>query len=279
VNRISILVATHVVALLVLAAALWNVVSRGPEDGETLAIAYMATGFSQCGLLALWLALGQSTWKQRASTSLLGAVCLWLVSAFAYKTWRASQLMMLSGIIFGCIASLAGVLYVASRRKSGFRLVRQGAESLPSATVQFSLRHLFLFTVVVSIALAGGTLMKLLLGKVGEIAGLALICSVIIACFLGAVLAVLWASLGQGRLPLRLAVAFALATAAGLIPPFYLQVRLRYYAITLGLTTLAQAITIFSLLVVRSAGYRLVRRDAPQTEADALPALVAHPLD
>ncbi len=277
VNRIAIVVVVHVVALLVLAAALWNVVPRGPKDGETLAIAYMATGFSQCGLLALWLALGQSSWKQRALTSLLGAVCLWLVSAFAYRTWRASQLAMLSAIIFGSIASLAAVLYVASRWKAGVRLGRQDAESLPSATVQFSLRHLFLFTVVVSIALAGSTLMKLLLGKVGEIASLALICGVIIACFVGAVLGVLWASLGQGRLPLRLAIAFALATATGLIPPFYLQVRLRYYAITLGLTTLAQAITIFSLLVVRSAGYRLVRRESPQAEAPT--ALVAHPLD
>lgn len=267
----------HVVTLLVLAAALSNVVWTAPR--YALGIAYMAAGFSQCGLLALWLALGQSSWRQRASTSLLGAVYLWLLSTFAFDEWRAGPMTMLSAIVFGGIASLAGALYVASRWKSGLRLMRQNAESLPSATVQFSLRHLFVFTVIVSVALAGSTLMKLLLGQAGESARKALLCSVIIACFLGAVLAVLWASLGQGRLPLRLAVAFALATATGLIPPFYFQGSLRDYAITLGIMTLAQAITILSLLVVRSSGYRLVRRDAPRAEAEAPTALVAHPLD
>jgi hypothetical protein len=277
VNRIAILVAVHVIAVLALATAFWNAVRTAPP--YALGISYMAAGFSQCGLLALWLVIGQSSWKQRASTSLLGAVYLWLLSAFAIDAWRADQLAMLSGIIFGGVASLAGALHVASRWKPGFRLVRQNAEPLTSATVQFSLRHLFVFIVLVSAALAGSTLMKLLLGKAGDIAIMALLWGVIIVCFVGAALAVLWASLGQGRLPLRLAVAFALATATGLIPPFYFHGRLRDYAITLGITTLAQAITIFSLLVVRFAGYRLVRRDAPHAEAAALPALIAHPLD
>lgn len=278
-NRITALVFVHAIIVLGLGSGL-GIEDRSVSPPMALGISYFATAFGDCGLLAFWLGVGHGTCLTKVSTSVLGAVYLCLVSVFAFQAWRApDQIILPSVVIFGCIASLAAVLHVASRWRPGFRLVREHVESLQFTADQFSLRHLFMFMAVVSVALASSTIMRSLLDKAGQIASVVLISGLIIVCFVEAILVAIWASLGEGRMLVRITAAIGLATTTGLIPPFYFEGQLRDYAITVGITTLSQVVTVASLLVVRSAGYRLVQRRSSTVGFEAPSEFLGHPLD
>lgn len=194
------------------------------------------------------------------------------------RPWgKREPMIMLPVLVFGCIFLFAAALTVMSKWKPGVSLVHQDSLSATARDFQFSLRHLFLFTVAVSLVLAGAELMKPF-ASAGVITRV-LVCVVILMCFVEAVLAAFWASLGQGRVLLRIPIAVGLAALTGLIPAFYFRVDREIYALSVGTATLAQVITIASLLVVRSAGFRLVRRLAPQIDSEEPVELVAHPLD
>lgn len=277
VNRIARLVVVHVVLALGLASAM-SLGEQNEINAFFVAMPFMATAFSQCGLLAFWLAHGRSSMQKRAWTSLFGAVYLWWLNVFAFEAWgRREPMIILPILVFGCIASLAAILLLVSRWKSGFRLVSSAELSVGPQPEQFSLRHVFLLMLGISAVLAGGELIKPYVN-----AGLitrVLACIVVPICFIEAVLAGFWAALGNGRITLRTAFAVGLAALTGLIPAYYFRVDSRAYFLSVGIASLGQLITIASLLVVRSASYRLVRREALGVETEPATDVLAHPLD
>ena len=87
--------------------------------------------------------------------------------------------------------------------------------------------------------------------------------------------------LAADKIWLRKSLAFAAALPVGLIPAFYFNVEsANEFLLCVATAAGGQAVTMLSLDIVRSAGYRIVRtkiaaaQTTPQTEI-----LVAHPLD
>lgn len=277
VNRINALVIVHVAFVLGLTSAT-GLAEHNETNAFIVLMPFMATGFSQCGLLGFWLAYGRASMQSRAWTSLFGGVYLWWLNVFATEAWGKVDLMIvLPVLVFGCMLFFAATLTVMRKWKPGVGLIRQDGLSPTVRGFQFSLRHLLLFTVAVSLVLAGAELMKSFAGA-GVITRV-LVCVVIVLCFVEGVLAALWASLGQGQVLVRMPIAVGLAALTGLIPAFYFRIDPKSYVLCVATAALAQVITVASLLVVRSAGFRLVRRLAPQIDSEERAELVGHPLD
>ena len=272
-RKLFALVGIHLVACLSLA-----VIATRNRPLYPPIVAFMATAFSESALLAFWAVLGRGLWRKRAFAALLGAMYLWWTTLIAFRpqgNWE--PIVILPALVFGCTASLAGVLSLASRWRPGFRLVHKESLGVRTNALQFSLGHLMLVIAVVSVVFAGAELMKPF-ARAGIITRV-LVCIVLVVCFVEAVLAAFWASLSPGRIAGRAVAALVLAMLTGFIPPFYFRLEPFVYLITAETAVLAQAITIGSLLIVRSCGFRLVRHEVREPESEAPGALAAHPLD
>jgi hypothetical protein len=86
--------------------------------------------------------------------------------------------------------------------------------------------------------------------------------SILAFCVIVVQLAILWATLCAGRPAVRLAIMLPLALAVGAIPPFYIADMIEDWAYVAwpGYFGFQAAVAAGSLLVVRSNGWRLVKR-------------------
>ncbi len=257
----------HVIAILVACGV------AGPGS-PTRAIANLIFVTLLCGqmcLLGVWLALGTNSGRCRVAGALTGIA--FLTTSVAYNTWlnnsgRVSIGMMLP-VLLPMVSSptlgVAAVLLVVRCWRA--HLVAHGSD-LPEAAaegLQFSIRHLLLLTTAVAVLLiiakGGGLLMNNTPWlQTAGIIGMATL------CFIAITLAAVWAGLGVSRPTERIVVVMLLALFTGVLVAYVLTFDemnemswQKMWGLPTG-TVVTAAVVMASLLVVRSNGYRLVRR-------------------
>lgn len=250
----------------------------GSATPGTVELCFIATGFSQCALLAIWGNLARLPRWKRVLGLVCGTIYLGLLVMFAMGEWNKLRDWCISFTLAACpVSLLTAVLALARKRPPEVELVHKSTVAHASTSPQFTLRHIMAMVFAVAIALTAGRVLRAT--QMPEVLEVATVCIVLAMCVTGATAAALWAALASGRPPGRITLAMGLALLTGLIPPFYFEMEQHDYLLTSLAAFGAQALTIATLLFARANGYRLVRRLAPQVDSEEPSELVAHPLD
>jgi hypothetical protein len=248
------------------------------EPVDLLAVCSSALFFSQIGLLAFWLAFGTLDWPWRIGSFLAGTAALvwsdWTNEETAFDNLLRILLIGLSELV------VATGLVVARYGPMRLRLIQLGEPVFSSARFQFSLRQMMTLVVVVAVLLTAAKPIRAYVSTVNITIeepefvddGVTLEIIGILAegtLFLGGVViswVATWACVGIAGLWARslLAVVFALALGSLLAYCFNpLFPEQWYYLPTLLVGQ--SIITMASLLVVRSCGFRLIGRNEMAT--------------
>lgn len=265
--KLKLLVAIHVV-LAILPAGAFLV----PNDIVFIPLlwAMVSVMYAQLMLLAVWLGLGTSKWTVRMASAVLAVAYLtiWLFVGFSIRPdTTAPSYFRLFASFCGLILIIAGVFLLLRRKHGEIRdITGQQVSSRPRS--QFSILQLLLVTAVVAVLLA--LIRAATADRSGtEFSGLA---SSVLAfvVFLVTTLIAPWAVLSMGpvrsRVVILLLVALLLGIALALVSlPFNLTIVSRvwtwYFLAECLILDFLTVIVIVSLLVVRSCGYRLIRKD------------------
>jgi hypothetical protein len=247
-RRLGILAAAHV-ALGLVTGVLAAVELRTPmEFKHILIVPYLASAFCQSFLLSLWGAASQAMLWKRLAGLVAGALYL---EAIAPRDFSREC----PGICMITIAvSTASLLVV---KWSGVRLRRQVDPGQPARLeperLWFSIRGMMLFTAAVALLCAGARAL--------QAPQILLVMTLVWAmCLVVVGLVALWAALGAPRdAPLRRGPAvFVLSPVLGAYLALPATPAGRVYILLI--MVLYPTALLGSLLIVRSCGYRLVRR-------------------
>jgi len=256
--KIGVLVACH--ALATPAVAWLSVGSHWPSWSS---FALTVVQEAQITLLAIWLVLGTAKihWRILSVVLGLGAESVidfcWLWSGYGL------QVTGLAGayLVGYCSEMLAASIALTCIR-SRFQLRQVDPDSSNAPAFQFSIQHLMLLTFVVSVLLGLARFIRFrsfdytqtspftlenLTALTEDAVPAALITSVVV-----------WATLAPGRPHLRIALAIMFAGCMGMWRS-YSEVSGHWQA---SIAPVQATIAIASLLVIRSAGWRLVTRQA-----------------
>ena len=262
------LVIVHVVASLVgcVSAA---TVSAG--DVYTLARVFtVSLLYGQACLLGVWLAMGTCGSRWRMAGTLGGIAYLSII--WAFHTWSVSPAMplyvapILPTMFTVPIIGIATILLVVRRWKA--QLVVPGIDFPVQAIkrLQFSIRHLFFLTAAVAVLIMIAQRASVLLANDVSFwpRQAKMICEYSLG-FGSTALAAVWAVLGFGRPTERIPVVLLLAVFTGTLIAYIEFPGWAYISFwAIGgepiQQVLAAVVVATSLLVVRSNGYRLVRR-------------------
>lgn len=224
----------------------------------------------QMSLLGVWLVFGRLFIAMR-----IGCVVLLLTSWLCLFTamdenstwdWRAIRLQLLF-VGSPCAGSTLGLLPL--KRKRHLIRLQTGEVATPEPT-QFALRHLLAITIAAALLL---TLQRHVRPLFDEIFGWLMdaLMTVVVAEFLTFVLlgpVCTWATLGAGRLRVRLPVAVLIGCLACLLPPFFLQSAEgipQFMVLAVGIVIS----TLLTLLAFRWDGFRVVRKEVVSTASEA----------
>jgi hypothetical protein len=248
-RRLAWLVVAHLAAGVV-AGALAPVELRTPLGlDRILVVPLFAVALGQAVLLALW-GVGSTgpPWKRMAGL-VTGAVCL--EGLFA-PGLRGEFLGTATVTVAVTTASLLGV------RALGVGLTRRAEPDLPARPeaegLRVSIRGLMLFTAAVALLSAGARALRATPGH------LVLLMVVWALCFVAVGLVAFWAALGGGKPLRRGPVVFALSPVLGVFFAVAAHADRDGWVYVILTMLLYPAVLLGSLLVVRSCGYRLVRR-------------------
>ena len=261
IRRIQLLVVVHAIAGIALSgwAALEGAIPF--VFSYILLVPPFALAFCQSSLLAFWAALSHAAiWKR-----VVGLIA----GAFALETLLALGLQgdtylfmptMATGLVTAALAIVR--IWRAELLSSGGQPSQSNRQGL-----QFSIRSLMLFTLVVAVLITAGKQMR----QAGWSGPTLLFMSFWMLCFAVTNLAAVWAAMGLGSPWLKcgavsllsLAIALTFSWCAGVSGDDWFHVT--------AIMVLEIVLLLASLLVVRSCGYRLVRysatpRTTPQQE-------------
>ena len=247
--KMSLLVATHVVAGVVLTSAS----KEFTGDLSIPSAAKVALIFADAGLVGIWGGLSKARFVGRLLV-LPGAIFyLWAILSFDTDPDFVEYLII-------AFPTVALVMVLFSFRYSQFRLrlaLLPNVSQLPQG-FQFSIRSLLLATATVAIVLGIGRTVY----AISDNYPYAVYFMMFPLCIIVVELATLWGTLGKGSSLLRLAFIVPLSFCIGTIPIFYLgeleEVELLMMAHFSSIFGLQAIFTAASLLVVRSCGWRLV---------------------
>ena len=254
-RRLQILVVAHlvlgVVTRFLTSVGLFITFGLGP----IAIVPFIALAFCQAFLLSFWVAVSQTaTWK-RLTGLVAGVVYL---EALVPSDLRR-EVMGISTITITIVVTTPTLLMV---RWLGIRLTRQNAPGQSPGTdsegLKFSIRGLMTFTAVVALICAGARVLE-------RSASLFLLIIVWALCFVALALVSLWAVLGDVNALRRVPVAFVLSPMFGVCFAFAAGANPDGWIYIILIMLLYPAALLASLLVVRSCGYRLVRRAVPTT--------------
>ncbi len=217
--------------------------------GHILIVPLVALALCQAFLLAFWGALSRVSPWWRAAGLVAGAVYLeaLLPHTFRHEFFGASTVT---------IAVTTATLLVA--RALGVRLTREDdlgqSAQVETEGLRFSIRSLMLFTAAVAVLSAGARVLQNVPDRLLVLIVVWVLCCVTIARV------ALWATLGNARPRWRAPVVFAIAPVLGAF--FAIAVRAHPSGCVLITLTmlLYPSLLLGSLLIVRSCGYRLMRR-------------------
>jgi len=222
---------------------------------KILIVPLVATALCQALLLALWGAMSQvSPWKRIAG---LVAGAVYLEALMPHD--RTREFLGISTITIAVTT-----LTLLTVRALGVRLTRQDdpLQPAPAETegLRFSIRGIMLVTGAVALLSA---LARVLHESPRDIFLLMVVWAL---CFVTVGLVALWASLGNARPRLRGPVLFALSPVLGAFFAFAAGAHAAGWVYISLIMLLYPTLLFGSLLVVRSRGYRLVRRAVPLSE-------------
>lgn len=279
-KRFVVLAVVHLVVALELSA---NVAANAAND--VWLFAFFGVLLGQISLLAVWVGLGNASLRRRCAMVCVGGL-YWAVLVTAADGWKrptdSEELLVLALVIIACLGPTIAIFLALKRW--GPRLSVCSARERPSASkpFQFSTRHLLTLAVVVSAALAAGRPVRAMDHSFGNRwLTLGVFCCVLAVCFTHTVLAAVWACLSANKFLLRVVIALVASALVGLVLPFYFRApTFKEYLLCAMCFVIAQTVTVLTLLVARSAGYRVLRRQSqPDHPRADLSVLGSHPLD
>lgn len=214
-----------------------------------LVVPLFASVLGQAVLLAVWgVASTISPWA-RVAVLVVGAACL---EVLLNCRLRAEFLGTVTVTIAVTTASLLAV------RALGVGFTQQAENSQPGRPdaegLRFSIRGLMAFTAAVALLCAGARALQ------ANPARIFLVTAIWALCFVAVGLATLWAALGEVRPQRRWPVVFALSPVLGAFFAYAADAHQAGWVYIILSMLLFSANLFMSLLVVRSCGYRLVRR-------------------
>ncbi len=261
-DRWAVLVIPH--GILALASSWFVPTADFPIHLAT--IVFVAVLFSQMSLLGLRIGLGTTSWQRRLGGFLFGLVYvsfpLACVISPRAKTFGDPLLTRLCSVIAAMALllcfSTAAIMLVARRWNMRVGRLRPGVRQRIRNEMQFTIAQLMLLTTAVATLLALGQSLRdhAEVGVSGH--GPVLFVVTFVFCLTIVSLAAAWAALGSGSPLTRSVLVVALAVCMGLIPPYYFRWSWHGYVAVPATICLQTMITLVSLLVVRSWGYRLL---------------------
>ena len=249
-SRLLSLVIAHVV--LGIGFCTYSAIDRGIPFvlPYLLVVPAIALVLSQASLLGFWAGLGLNRWYLRTAGLIAGVIYLEIIMAFGAQD---DDFFFLA--TFSTLAT-AGILLVARYWQSELVLVAEKACQDQQEGLHFSIRGLMTFTFLIAVAMTGIRLYKEHFGSGPGIAAIALWSIGVVTLGLAAV----WAALGLARPQLRCLFVLTLSVVIGALLPYAIENRWETYVYLISITFFQILIFIGSLLVVRSCGFRLVRR-------------------
>lgn len=287
-RRIRWLIAAHAAAMCSALAIKWV----WPSSGVDL---LGGLKFAQITLLAIWFALGRGRWPARMLKSLACVAAVVVVSdglsggiSLLQSGWNfLVEILILQAMMAAWAwVTAAGGVTLAKRWGPRFDIVEVERLVIDRSAPQFSIRSLFVATLVSACVLAIVRLIRANFDPQHVESFILMFCffAPMIAVYSGmAAVAYVWAGLGVSHLLLRIVAAMLLQIALLLLLSFTFS--REWYAQAFSLQLCYQfmeaAVIIGSLLLVRSCGYRVVSRSAKPAEQMPLAAAadVRHPLD
>lgn len=251
-RRIKALIGAHAVAFVVAAVAAFG------HDGPALAtMLFLALVFADAGLLGLWAALGNAPRQTRLSATPAALLFFWAAFVFVQEHVTAYDIVGFAFLISLPCLIIFLVLSVF-RRGSRQLALRLASDVTAGEGFQFSLSGLLAATALVAIALSVGRVTRVM-GDGGTWLRVWAVLVIAAPSFVIVELATFWATLGLARPSLRLLVVIPLGFIVGFASAFGFAPHVDWQSSLLwsGLTGMTAVVIAVSLLIVRSAGWRL----------------------
>lgn len=263
--RLRLLAAVHLVVLGLL--GFWCKDTGGRLPGIELEymplVLLIALTLSQACLLGFWAALS-SSWSR--GWRIIGLIAGSTMLELALTACKDHFLFMPS---IG--ASIITLILVVARRRVALRRLSPGLPDPSSEGFRWSIRGLMASTLVVGLVIAGARSTR---EAIGHASPNILIIAAWSFVLVVQALAACWAALGLARPGLRIPAVVLCAAVSGATFAYGLSEDGEWRSLTYFITVNAgqSVLVLGSLLVVRSAGYRLVRRGEGQPVGDDLAA-------
>ncbi len=242
-----------------------------PADVPWIPLRWALAGIpvGQLILLSFWAAMSGSSARRRLVGALVGVLYLAIWPAVPVAVVSNVEGQVAFAFARFCMTNAAvvivfGGVYLVIRRRVAELCHVDDVSALPAARFQFSILNLLLITSVVAIILglvraSGQDDPKTLSTLLGEVLA--------VVAFIVNLVAVPWAALTPGRVRWRVVLAALVAVMLGMAMSFGMQSgfaipewRVWLFA-TQSLTfAIPPMVVMVSLLVVRSCGYRLLRK-------------------
>ena len=220
-----------------------------------LIVPLFAVALSQALLIALWGTVSTAAPGKQLARLVVGVV--YLEALFSSELRGEFRGLSTVTVVLFTVSLLVG-------RALGIRVTRRGGSDQGPRTeaegLRFSIRGLMLLTVVVALLSSGARLLR------ATPAHFFLVVVVWSVCFVVVGLVALWVALGTARPPRRVPALFVLSPVLGAFFAYAVHAHEAgqvYITLTM---LLYPTVLLGSLLVVRSCGYRLVRRAAASAE-------------
>ncbi len=239
--------------------------------------ALAGVAFGQVMLLAFWAAMSGSSFRRRLVGSLVGVLYLAIWPAVAVVV--SSHVEGSAPVAFAVYSGIYGVMFVVfvgvylvlRRRVAELRHVEDPG-ALPAVRFQFSILNLLLITSVVAIVVG---LMRARTQDVLTDWSMSLVIVLSLVAFIVNLVAAPWAALAPGPVRWRAALVALVAVMLGMAMAFTALSglptagwRVWLFATQSLAFAIPPMVVVVSLLVVRSCGYRLLRKSVA-AEMDA----------
>lgn len=251
--RLWLLLIAHVI--LGLFFSIWSAVQGRLDFVLELLLFVPVIGFTlaQTALLGFWAAFAPARWWMRLAGLIVGIIYLECLVAAGDST---EEITWLAAMSTGGIAAIFGLI---RWRYAELRRFSQQDPQDNQEGLRLSIRGLLLFTFMVALMIVG---VEGLRKNVTPVPTPFLI-SVWSLCFVVTGLAGTWTGLGLARPMLRSIVVLLISAVLGALFVYCIRAPWQSYFYITATMVLQAGVLITSLLVVRSCGFRLVRKTNP----------------
>ena len=226
-------------------------------------VVFAALLSAQVCLLGIWAGLGNLRWPLRTAGVFSGLGFIGGVAILADDMWRRNwgSLLTLIGLILAATVVVALFLVVLRVWFLRVAFLEPSGPVALAEGLQFRIRDLLVLTAVVALLLGLGRIVHWTSGPRGVNSSELLAMAVMVLGVVSVALLTLWTGLGMGKPGPRLLILLPFCVATGAFIP-YIQSGSPWwrYVVWIGLTVVEALLVVTSLWVVRSCGYRLVRK-------------------